>query len=98
MSTPGVRGWGPAVSHLAAAVVPPVLALLALLGIWQVVSNGGWVPSDMLPEPTRILSSGFAERDALLRNTIPTLLATLAGFALSVTVAFVTATLLDFST
>lgn len=84
-------------ARLAASVVPPLLAFCALLGLWQFASTAGLVPPDMLPAPTRIGAAGFAEREALLRHALPTLTATLAGFALSVTVAFVTATVLDFS-
>lgn len=80
-----------------AVVAPPLLTFLLLLVIWQAVSTAGLVPADMLPSPTRILSAGGAESDALLRNTLPTLLATIIGFSLSVSLAFVVATLLDFS-
>lgn len=103
MTTGDVRGAGgagragTASSRAAAAVAPPLLAFLVLLGIWQIVSTVGLVPADMLPAPTRIAASGHAEREALLRHALPTLIATLVGFSLSVTVAFVTATLLDFS-
>ncbi|MBL3687655.1 ABC transporter permease [Leucobacter zeae] len=78
-------------------ILPPLLACCALLGMWQAVSAAGLVPADMLPAPTRIAASGAAEADALVRHAVPTLVATLAGFALSVTVAFASATLLDFS-
>jgi ABC-type nitrate/sulfonate/bicarbonate transport system permease component len=78
-------------------VGPPLLALLLLLSIWQGVSTAGLVPADMLPSPTRIISAGSAERDALLRNTIPTIVATITGFALSMALAFLVATTLDFS-
>ncbi|MGJ0203053.1 ABC transporter permease [Leucobacter sp. gxy201] len=81
----------------AGVIVPPILAFVALLAIWQAVSTAGLVPADMLPAPTRIASAGAAESDVLLRHAIPTLTATITGFALSVTVAFITATLLDFS-
>lgn len=81
----------------ARVIVPPVLAFAALLAAWQLVSTTGLVPADMLPAPSRIASAGLAERDALLRHTLPTLTSTLTGFALSVTVAFLTAMLLDFS-
>lgn len=94
------RGADPGAStaaRLAGAAIPPVLASLALLAIWQAVSSAGLVPADMLPAPTRIVASGIAERGALLQHTVPTLTATLLGFALSVTVAFATAALLDFS-
>lgn len=76
---------------------PPLLAFLILLAIWQGVSAAGLVPADMLPSPTRIIAAGSAERDALLRNTIPTIVATIVGFALSMAVAFLAATTLDFS-
>jgi len=79
------------------AALLPIVALLLLLGAWQFVSVAGLVPADMLPAPTRIASAGAAEADALLANALPTLVATVAGFALSVTSAFVIATVLDFS-
>ena len=79
------------------AAILPIVAFLLLLGAWQAVSVTGLVPADMLPAPTRIVSAGAAESDALLRNAWPTLVATVAGFALSVTMAFVIATVLDFS-
>ena len=79
------------------AVILPIVAFLLLLGAWQFVSVAGLVPADMLPAPTRILSAGVSESDALLRNAWPTLVATVTGFALSVTAAFVIATVLDFS-
>ncbi len=79
------------------AIAAPLLAFLVLLALWQVVAMAQLVPPDMLPAPTRVVSAATAERDSLLRHTAPTVLATLVGFALSVTVAFLTATVLDFS-
>ncbi len=76
----------------------PALLFLTLLGLWQLVSSAELVPPDMLPAPTRILTAGAKEAGALGRNTLPTLIATLVGFSLSVTLAFVFSTLLDFST
>lgn len=92
-------GGGPrrGAGRLGGILVPPLLAFLGLLLVWQAASTLGAVPPDMLPSPTRILESGLAERDALLRNTLPTLAATLLGFALSVSFAFLVAALLDFS-
>src|SRR5690625_1511962 len=81
----------------AGAVLAPLGAFIALIMLWQAVAGAELVPSDILPPPTRVVGAAAAERDALLRHTAPTLLATLLGFALSVTVAFVTATVLDFS-
>lgn len=87
------RRW-PAVIGVIAA---PAIAFLLLLAAWQTVAVAGLVPADMLPSPTRVVSAAAAEHTVLLRHAIPTLVATVAGFALSVTVAFATATLLDFS-
>lgn len=79
-------------------VLPPLLAVGALLALWQGVAVAGLVPADMLPAPTRVAASGAAQWEALLGHLLPTLTATLTGFALSVTVAFLVATALDFST
>lgn len=75
----------------------PVVALLVLLALWQGVVAGGLLPSAVLPSPVRIATSGMADGGDLVRNAGPTLVATLAGFALSVSTAFVVATALDFS-
>lgn len=86
-----------AIARAAGAVLPPLAAFLALLCLWQAATSAGLVPADMLPSPLRIVDAGVAEGDALWRNALPTLLATLAGFSLSVFFAFGVATLLDFS-
>lgn len=88
---------GHTVGRALARVLPPVAAFGLLLVLWQTATTAGLVPPDMLPAPTRILESGLAERDALLRHTLTTVSATLTGFTLSVVVAFLAATLLDFS-
>ncbi|MGO1975117.1 MAG: ABC transporter permease [Propionibacteriaceae bacterium] len=88
---------GDRVSRTIGSVLPPILAFAVLIFGWQFISTAGLVPADMLPAPTRIASSGVDEAAALWRNTTPTLIATLVGFVLSVSVAFCTATLLDFS-
>ena len=91
------RGRGGGAGRALAAAAPPILAFVALLGLWQAVALLGLVPPDMLPAPTRIAEAGAAEGAALLGNALPTLTATLLGFALSVAVAFAAAILLDFS-
>ena len=80
-----------------AAALPPVAAALILLACWQAATAAGLVPAELLPSPVRVAEAGLGERDALLRHTLPTVAATLTGFALSVAVAFLAATLLDFS-
>jgi ABC-type nitrate/sulfonate/bicarbonate transport system permease component len=71
----------------------PALAIIAVgVAIWQVYATKSGINAHVLPSPVRVAESGWAARDALWTNTIPTLkettlgfcLATLAGFALSV--------------
>lgn len=83
--------------RLIGVVGPPLLAFFALLALWHGVSSAGLLPPDVLPTPVRIATVGVAEIEALLRHALPTLTATVLGFCLSVTVAFLIATLLDFS-
>ena len=92
-----VGGGFAAAGRALGRVLPPLLAFALLLVVWQSATTAGLVPPDMLPAPTRILESGLAERDALLRHALTTVTATLTGFSLSVVVAFVVASLLDFS-
>jgi ABC-type nitrate/sulfonate/bicarbonate transport system permease component len=50
----------------------------------------------VLPAPSQVIDQMMLNRDLLWDNTHPTIRATLAGFGLSVTVAFVFSVLLDF--
>lgn len=83
--------------EVARVALPPAIAVLALLSVWQLATTAGLVPAELLPSPTRVVESGVTERAALLKHALPTLTATLTGFSLSVAVAFAFATLLDFS-
>lgn len=84
-------------AQVAGIAVPPAIAVLVLLGIWQFATTAGLVPAELLPSPTRVVTAGVGEREALWRHALPTLTATLTGFTLSVAVAFLVSTLLDFS-
>lgn len=78
-------------------VVPPVLAVIAVIAAWQTASDQGWVPANMLPSPARVAEQAWLNRDDLLTNARPTVEATLLGFCLSVAAAVVIAAILDFS-
>ncbi|ROO88138.1 ABC-type nitrate/sulfonate/bicarbonate transport system permease component [Actinocorallia herbida] len=76
----------------------PSLALVALLvAAWQVYATSGGLGTDVLPSPSRVLDQGWEHRRDLLDNALPTLRATLAGFALSLTVGFALSVLIDLS-
>lgn len=78
-------------------VWPPVIAVLAILVVWQVATDDHWVDANSLPSPTHILSQGWSNHGPLLSNTWPTLEATVAGFTASILVAFALSVALDFS-
>jgi ABC-type nitrate/sulfonate/bicarbonate transport system permease component len=81
-----MRRWGPS------------LLLIVLLGVvWQLYAVRGNLGSDVLPSPARVLDQGWQHRSELWDNTLPTLRATLAGFALSLVIGFALSVLIDMS-
>ncbi len=79
------------------AVLPPLLIVGLLVAVWQVYANVSGIGNDVLPPPSRVLQVTWDNRGDLWANTLPTLRATLLGFALSLAVAFVLAVLIDAS-
>ena len=79
------------------AVLPPLLIVGLLVAVWQVYANVSGIGNDVLPPPSRVLQVTWDNRGDLWDNTLPTLRATLLGFALSLAVAFVLAVLIDAS-
>jgi ABC-type nitrate/sulfonate/bicarbonate transport system permease component len=76
----------------------PALAVVAsLLLVWQVGVSVSGVRPQVLPSPLRVLEQGWAFRDALWTNTVPTLQVTVVGFAASLVVAWALAIAVDFS-
>jgi ABC-type nitrate/sulfonate/bicarbonate transport system permease component len=70
--------------------LPPVVIVLALLGVWQlaasldVIANALNIEPFLVPSPSEIAQSLWADRSLLLDNGWITLQEVLAGFALSV--------------
>jgi ABC-type nitrate/sulfonate/bicarbonate transport system permease component len=75
----------------------PAAFVLLLLVIWQIYAAKGNLGSDVLPTPTRVAAQGWDNRGDLWSNTIPTLKATLLGFAVSMVVGFLLSVLIDAS-
>lgn len=74
---------------------PPVLAVAALLAVWEGYVRLTDVPVTVLPAPSRVVWAGWRARDQLAANTWPTLRAVLVGFAASAVVAFAVAVAMD---
>lgn len=76
---------------------PALIALVALVATWQIYVSVSDIRPQVLPSPWRVLSQGWAHREAIATNASATLQVTLIGFAVSLTVAWVLAVAVDFS-
>jgi len=76
--------------------LPAVLSVLSAFLIWEIYVRLSGITPLMLPAPSRVLDQMMLNRAILWNNTVPTLKATLAGFSLSLTVAFGLSIVLDF--
>jgi len=73
-----------------------VLVAAGLLG-WQWYVDASKVRPQVLPSPLRVAEQGWAYRDALWANTLPTLQVTAVGFAVSLVLGWAIAISVDFS-
>jgi len=76
--------------------LPAVLSVVGAFVIWEAYVHLSGISALILPAPSRVLNQMAMNRAILWDNTIPTVKATLAGFSLSLTVAFVLSIVLDF--
>ncbi len=76
---------------------PAAIAILAVLLAWQLYADLSGIRPTTLPSPLRVAEQAWANRQALWENTLPTIRATLLGFACSLTAAFVLSILMEFS-
>jgi ABC-type nitrate/sulfonate/bicarbonate transport system permease component len=81
----------------ALGVLPPLAIVALLVAAWQLYATLSGIGDDVLPSPSRVLSVSWDNRGDLWANTLPTLRATLLGFALSLAVGFALAVLVDYS-
>lgn len=88
-----------AASHAAAVAdrLTPLIALAAILLVWEFGVRLGDVPVFLLPAPSAIWVSIVDNLPALLRHSWVTLLETLAGFGLSVIIGIPLAVLIVYS-
>jgi len=88
---PAPRRAGALVAH----ALPAVLAVGSVILLWEIYVLVSGIDPGTLPAPSRIVIQGYGARDALLVNAWPTLLATVFGFALSLSTAFAFSVLID---
>jgi ABC-type nitrate/sulfonate/bicarbonate transport system permease component len=79
------------------AVGPPLVLVLLGLFVWQWVVVATDARPQVLPSPARVVEQGWAFREQIWTNTLPTLQVTAIGFAVSLTLAWMLAIMVDFS-
>lgn len=86
--------------QLTASIVrfAPALAALALVvAAWEFYADVSGIRPTTLPPPSRVFQQMLAQREALFANAVPTVEATLSGFAVSIVAAWLLSVLVDFS-
>ena len=75
--------------------IPSIIAVTALLIIWQLLCTTGLIPSYMLPSPVEVIKAFVSEFPLLMENSVITLQEAFIGLFLGVSVRFFAAVLMD---
>jgi ABC-type nitrate/sulfonate/bicarbonate transport system permease component len=78
-------------------VLPPLVLVALGLGLWQWYVTAAGVRPQVLPSPLRVLVQGWAFREQIWANTVPTAQVTAVGFAVSLALGWALAVAVDFS-
>ncbi|NKY54732.1 ABC transporter permease [Nocardia flavorosea] len=78
-------------------LVPALATVVLLIAAWQVYVEISGIRPQLLPSPLRVLEQGWAHRDEITVHAGATLQVTATGFALSLSLAWVLAVVVDFS-
>ena len=80
-----------------APMLYPAAAILVLLLLWHLAATRRWIPDYLLPEPLKVLTALVANvaDGSIWTQLKPTLLATLAGYAISAAIAVLLAALIS---
>jgi NitT/TauT family transport system permease protein len=76
----------PLTPTLASRVLPPLVALAIVLGLWESAARALSIPRYLLPPPSAVLAAARAKADVLASAALVTARAALIGFLLSVVV------------
>ena len=75
--------------------LPPAMLVLALVALWEAYVRLAGLDPVTLPAPSRVLSALWDFRDAAATHLVPTVVETIVGIAVSVTLAIAAAIALD---
>lgn len=77
--------------------IPAVVTVAALVALWQIYVTISAVRPQVLPSPVRVVEQGWAHRAEIGTHAAATLQVTLIGFAVSLSLAWLLAVVVDFS-
>ncbi|WP_176444220.1 ABC transporter permease [Rhodococcoides kyotonense] len=77
--------------------LPSASIVVVLVAAWQIYVSVSGIRPQVLPSPSRIVTQGWAHRDAIAENAAATVQVTVVGFAVSLVVAWILAVAVDFS-
>jgi ABC-type nitrate/sulfonate/bicarbonate transport system permease component len=78
-------------------VLPPLVLVALGLAAWQWYVTAAGVRPQLLPSPLRVLEQGWAFREQIWANTVPTMQVTAVGFGVSLALGWLIAVAVDFS-
>ncbi|OLT11676.1 nitrate ABC transporter permease [Pseudonocardia sp. CNS-139] len=78
-------------------LAPPLVLVALGLVAWQWYVTAADVRPQVLPSPLRVVEQGWAFRDQIWANTVPTLQVTAVGFTVSLVLGWALAIAVDFS-
>ncbi|MFN3649499.1 MAG: ABC transporter permease [Armatimonadota bacterium] len=71
--------------------LPPLALFVLLIGVWWLLTTQLRIPTYLVPSPNRVAEAAWANRSALVRATLLTGSAALAGFGCTLLLGFLTA-------
>jgi ABC-type nitrate/sulfonate/bicarbonate transport system permease component len=80
---------------VARRVIPPVLLVVAILGLWEAYVRLAALDPIVLPPPSRVLTALWDARDVAMTHLVPTVVEALIGCAVSTAFAIAVAISLD---
>jgi ABC-type nitrate/sulfonate/bicarbonate transport system permease component len=92
-----VGGDASSLRRLLGRIWPPLVLVAVGLLAWQWLVTAFAVRPQVLPSPVRVLQQGWAFREQIWANTVPTLQVTAVGFTVSLVLGWALAIAVDFA-
>jgi ABC-type nitrate/sulfonate/bicarbonate transport system permease component len=74
---------------------PPVALVAVLLLGWELYARSSGISQFVLPSPSRVIVALWESRDEAIRHSVPTIVETVVGFAVSIAFAIAAAVAMD---